>query len=98
MGMWNTHGMIDDPEDQKLACDMLALMPDELMALSDYNDMQAWIYTQMRKSTRGQKKRKHTLMIGHFQRRARRFKELAAMTEHEYSPNREEFEIERLDG
>jgi len=94
MGLWNSHGMVEDPEDQMLACDMLALLPEELMALSDHCSFQSEMFREIGKRYKGQEKRKHTLVANHFQKRARRFKELAALVEHEQNPDSEEFEIE----
>jgi hypothetical protein len=85
MGMWNHHGMTGDLEYQLDACRDLGMMPDELLALSDHCEKEAWIWEQMRKSTTGQKKRKHTLIAKFFHIRSRRWRELAAHTDHEVS-------------
>jgi hypothetical protein len=85
MGLWNTHGMSKEADDLEIAVDLLGLIPDELVVLSDNAKDQCWIYEQMAKHEKGQVKRKTNLMAGHWRRRARKFKELAAAEEARYA-------------
>jgi hypothetical protein len=90
MGLWNNHGMSKDEEEIEIAIDVLGLMPEELVILSDNAKDQAWIYERMRKHESGQRKRKLTLMIGFWKRRSRKLKELAAAEEDFYAQERGE--------
>lgn len=94
MGLWNTHGMNKDSEICfDAACD-LGMFPDELMALADHADREAWVWEQMAKHASGQEKRKNNLISGHWRRRSRRWKELAAEMERDVS---EEMGDEEMD-
>jgi hypothetical protein len=85
MGSWNTHGMDKDPVTVfNAACD-LGMFPDELMELADHADKEAWIWTEMAKHEKAQKKRKANLIAGMWRRRSRRWKELAAEMEQDVS-------------
>ena len=84
MGNWNTHGMSKDEEDQFDALNLLGMFPEELMALADHAEKEAWVWTELAKHEAGQKKRKSNLIAGFWRHRYRRWKELAAWAENEY--------------
>jgi hypothetical protein len=90
MGLWNNNGMVDDEEFQQEAVETLGFFPDELVVLADNAAKEAWVWEQMAKHSKGQEKRKHNLIAGHWRRRARRWKELAAWCEQEISRQIEE--------
>jgi hypothetical protein len=81
MGLWNTHGMSRDQEDLREAISILGLDADELVVLADNAAREAWVWGEMAKQTKGQKKRKCNLISGMWRRRARKWKELAAAEE-----------------
>jgi hypothetical protein len=92
MGTWNTHGMVADEEFQQEAVDTLGMFPEELVVLADNAAKEAWVWTEMAKHSKGQDKRKKNLIAGHWRRRARRWKELAAWAEHEFHEAQKEEE------
>jgi hypothetical protein len=83
MGTWNTHGMMPNEEDQLEAVRDLALLPEEIDALADYSNRQAYVFGEMRRMKSGQEKRKFTLIHNHWKMRYRQFKRLAALIEQE---------------
>src|SRR5262245_47193656 len=92
MGLWNNHGMNPDNDLCDDAISILGLLPEEVMHLADYAERERWICEQMKKYEHGQKKRKLTLIERHWQRRCRRWKELAARLEHELTEIQEDEE------
>jgi hypothetical protein len=96
MGMWNTHGMDEDNENLLDAISILGMTPEELVELSDYAEKQSWIMTQLGRQERGQQKRKCNLIAKHWQRRARKWKELAAAWEAEVAEQFEDAEPEEV--
>jgi hypothetical protein len=90
MGMWNNHGMVEDEEFQRECIEALGMFPEELVLLADHAAREVWVWEQLAKRSKGQVKRKHTLIAGHWRRRARRWKELAAWAEQEFHEMAEE--------
>jgi hypothetical protein len=84
MGLWNNHGMVEDDEVIQDAVDALGFFPDELVVLADNAQKEAWIWDKLADHKRGSEKRKAHLISGHWKRRARRWKELAALAEHDF--------------
>jgi|SRR5262245_54926557 len=90
MGVWNSHGMNADTEECEYALSILGMIPEEVMHLADYAERERWVCEQMKKSKKGQEKRKLTLIENHWKRRCRKWKELAAALEREISEQMED--------
>jgi uncharacterized protein Yka (UPF0111/DUF47 family) len=81
--LWNTHGMVKDVDECMDAAAALGLLPEELDALADRCRQEADIAFRVARYEKGQDKRKRNLIAKYYKIRARRFKELAALTEQE---------------
>jgi hypothetical protein len=83
MGMWNTHGMVKDEEEQMDAVLALGLMPEELDALAVYCQGRSDISAEIATHSKGQDKRKLNLISKFWKRRYRQLKRLSALAEEE---------------
>jgi DNA-dependent RNA polymerase auxiliary subunit epsilon len=73
-----------DEEDVLDAIEILGLSTDEMAALVEHNRREAWVWTEIAKREKGQKKRKGNLIAKHFNLRMEKWIELVAQAEMEY--------------
>jgi hypothetical protein len=95
MGLWNTHGMVEDEEAIQEAIATLGLSALEMEALVEYHRREQWVWERVARHTKGQEKRKSNLIATHFRLRMNKWIELTAAAEVEHEEDFGEFRVQQ---